>query len=61
VPRGWSTDALVRAKIHEAFGFRFVVVDDYRTAMQVENSGHERAAPGGSAAPQSSAVMEFRS
>jgi hypothetical protein len=26
----------VRQKIHTSFGFRFIVVDDYRTAMQVE-------------------------
>src|SRR3954451_22756591 len=26
-----SMDALVRERIHTAFGFRFVVVDDYRT------------------------------
>jgi hypothetical protein len=32
-----SMDSLVREKIHAAFGFRFVVVDDYRTATQVEN------------------------
>jgi len=32
-----SMDALVRQRIHGAFGFRFVVVDDYRTAIQVEN------------------------
>ena len=32
-----SMDALVREKIHSAFGFRFIVVDDYRTAMQVES------------------------
>ena len=32
-----SMDALVREKISSAFGFRFIVVDDYRTAMQVEN------------------------
>jgi hypothetical protein len=31
-------DGLVREKIHTAFGFRFVVVDDYATAMQVENA-----------------------
>jgi hypothetical protein len=30
-------DSLVREKIHAAFGFRFVVVDDYKTAIQVEN------------------------
>ncbi len=30
-------DALVRDKIHNAFGFRFIVVDDYRTAIQVES------------------------
>jgi hypothetical protein len=33
-----SMDALVRKKIHTAFGFRFVAVDDYATAMQVENA-----------------------
>jgi hypothetical protein len=33
-----SMDALVRDKIHAAFGFRFIVVDDYATAIQVENS-----------------------
>jgi hypothetical protein len=32
-----SMDSLVREKIHAAFGFRFVVVDDYKTAIQVEN------------------------
>ena len=32
-----SMDALVRDKIHAAFGFRFIVVDDYRTAIQVES------------------------
>jgi hypothetical protein len=31
-----SMDALVREKIHRDFAFRFIVVDDYRTAMQVE-------------------------
>ena len=31
-----SMDALVRDKIHAAFGFRFVAVEDYRTALQVE-------------------------
>ena len=30
-------DALVREKVHSAFGFRFVVVEDYRTALHVEN------------------------
>jgi hypothetical protein len=30
-------DILVREKIHAAFGFRFIVVDDYQTAMQVES------------------------
>lgn len=29
-----SMDALVRAKIHASFGFRFVVVDDYATALR---------------------------
>jgi hypothetical protein len=41
-----SMDALVREKIQGAFGFRFIVVDDYRTALQVENvikSGRLRA------------------
>jgi hypothetical protein len=33
-----SMDALVREKIHAAFGFRFVAVDDYKTAIQVENA-----------------------
>src|SRR3954451_14884739 len=33
-----SMDSLVREKIHSAFGFRFVVVDDYAIAMQVENA-----------------------
>jgi hypothetical protein len=33
-----SMDTLVREKIHTAFGFRFVVVDDYATAMQVEKA-----------------------
>jgi hypothetical protein len=33
-----SMDGLVRHKIHTAFGFRFVTVDDYATAMQVENA-----------------------
>jgi hypothetical protein len=33
-----SMDALVREKIHTTFGFRFIVVDDYATAIQVENS-----------------------
>jgi hypothetical protein len=32
-----SMDSLVREKIHAAFGFRFVVADDYKTAIQVEN------------------------
>jgi hypothetical protein len=32
-----SMDWLVREKIHAAFGFRFVVVDDYKTAIQAEN------------------------
>jgi hypothetical protein len=32
-----SMDSLVREKIHAAFGFRFVVVEDYKTAIQVEN------------------------
>jgi hypothetical protein len=32
-----SMDSLVREKIHTAFGFRFVAVDDYSTAMQVES------------------------
>ena len=32
-----SMDTLVREKIHADFGFRFVVVDDYRTAIRVEN------------------------
>ena len=31
-----SMDSLVRDKIHGDFGFRFVVVDDYRTALRVE-------------------------
>src|SRR4051812_1676959 len=31
-----SMDALVRQKIHAAFGFRFVVVEDYRAALAVE-------------------------
>ena len=30
-------DALVRDKIHTSFAFRFIVVDDYRTALQVES------------------------
>jgi hypothetical protein len=41
-----SMDALVREKIHSAFGFRFAVVDDYRAAIEVENaikSGRLRA------------------
>jgi hypothetical protein len=33
-----SMDALVREKIRRAFGFRFIVVDDYRAAMEVENA-----------------------
>ena len=33
-----SMDALVREKIRTSFGFRFVVVTDYRTAMQVESA-----------------------
>src|SRR5262245_2104819 len=33
-----SMDALVREKIQTSFGFRFVMVDDYATAMQVENA-----------------------
>ena len=33
-----SMDALVRAKIHADFGFRFIVVDDYRAAIRVENA-----------------------
>jgi hypothetical protein len=33
-----SMDALVREMIHAAFGFRFVVVDDYKTAIHVENA-----------------------
>jgi hypothetical protein len=32
-----SVDTLVREKIQTSFGFRFVVVDDYARAMQVEN------------------------
>jgi len=28
----------VRERIHAAFGFRFVVVDDYKSAIQVENA-----------------------
>ena len=32
-PRG----KLVREKIHSAFGFRFIAVDDYRTAIQFES------------------------
>src|SRR6187549_978419 len=41
-----SMDALVREKIHTSFGFRFVAVGDYPTAIQVENlvkSGRLRA------------------
>jgi hypothetical protein len=33
-----SVDFLVREKIHGAFGFRFVVVDDYAIAIQLENA-----------------------
>jgi hypothetical protein len=33
-----SMDALVREKIATAFGFRFVAVDNYRAAIQVENA-----------------------
>lgn len=33
-----SMDALVREKIHSAFGFRFVTVEDYRTALQLETA-----------------------
>ena len=51
-----SMDALVREKIHAAFGFRFVVVDDYRTAIPVENTHQERASRRGSAPPQPLAV-----
>jgi hypothetical protein len=39
-------DALVRENIHAAFGFRFVVVPDYATALKFENavkSGRLRA------------------
>jgi hypothetical protein len=41
-----SMDALVREKIHGAFGFRFVVVPDYAVAMRIESaikSGRLRA------------------
>jgi hypothetical protein len=41
-----SMDTLVREKIHAAFGFRFVVVEDYQTALRVESrvkDGHLRA------------------
>jgi hypothetical protein len=31
-----SMDALVREKVHADFGFRFVVVEDYRTALRIE-------------------------
>jgi hypothetical protein len=43
---GLSMDALVREKIHGAFGFRFAVVDDYPAAIEVEKaikSGQLRA------------------
>jgi hypothetical protein len=30
-------DTLVRDKIHTAFGFRFVAVDDYRSALRLES------------------------
>jgi hypothetical protein len=30
-------DGLVRDRIHATFGFRFIGVDDYRTALQVES------------------------
>jgi hypothetical protein len=43
-----SMDALVRERIRASFGFRFVVVDDYRAAIQVENAvkgGRLRAGP----------------
>ena len=33
-----SMDALVRDKIHAEFGFRFVTVADYATALQVESA-----------------------
>lgn len=33
-----SMDSLVRERIRTAFGFRFVVVEDYRAAIQVENA-----------------------
>ena len=32
-----SMDALVREKVHTSFGFRFIVVQDYRTALHVES------------------------
>src|SRR3954471_12229844 len=32
-----SMDSLVRDKIHADFGFRFIVVDDYRAALRVES------------------------
>jgi len=31
-------DSLVRDKIHTTFAFRFVVVADYATALQVESA-----------------------
>jgi hypothetical protein len=39
-------DELVRDKIHSSFGHRFIVLDDYATAIQVKNtvkSGRLRA------------------
>lgn len=32
-----SMDALVREKVQTSFAFRFIVVDDYRTALHVES------------------------
>ena len=32
-----SMDKLVRDKIHTTFGFRFVAVDDYRSALSLES------------------------
>ena len=31
-------DELVRDKIHSSFGHGFIIVDDYATAIQVENA-----------------------
>src|SRR5215210_116990 len=40
-----SMDALVRAKIHTSFGFRFIAVADYATALRVESAIKNGALP----------------